>query len=240
MEVGRPWLPLARGRHDPRGRRGHGRGHGHGHRRRVAGLVGLKSSPAFISILLVLACAGGPPSDLDDLCSIFEQKKNWYKDAKASFERWGVPAAIQLAIVYQESRFRADARPSRKKILGIIPGSRPSSAYGYGQVLDGTWERYEKSTGRSGADRDDFGDVADFIGWYGNVVQRRSGLDKSDARGLYLAYHEGPSGFARGSHHSKPGLLKTANRVAARAARYQAQYDGCREDLDRGFFFGLF
>ena len=41
-----------------------------------------------------------------------------------------------------------------------------SSAYGYAQALEGTWDDYRKDTGRRGADRDDFADSSDFIGWY--------------------------------------------------------------------------
>ena len=42
-----------------------------------------------------------------------------------------------------------------------------------------------------GADRDDFNDAIDFIGWYNDQSSRRSKISKSDAYNLYLAYHEG-------------------------------------------------
>jgi len=189
---------------------------------------------------LGLSCASGPPSDPDDLCSIFRQKRGWYRAAQHSTERWGVPEAVQLAIIHQESRFIAGARPPRTRILWIFPGPRPSSAYGYGQILDGTWEEYRRSVGRSGAERDDFGDVTDFIGWYAESAHRRAGVTKNDAGALYLAYHEGVGGYSRGSHREKPWLGKVARKVSNRAARYQTQYDGCRERLDRKRFLGLF
>ena len=119
----------------------------------------------------------------------------------------------------------------------ILPGPRPTSAFGYGQVLDGTWRDYQRSTQRPGADRDDFGDVTDFIGWYADGVRRRTGIAKDDAYRLYLAYHEGPEGYARGTHNKKAWLLRVARRVETRAATYQRQYDGCRDDLAKWWIF---
>ena len=120
----------------------------------------------------------------------------------------------------------------------MLPWRRPTSAYGYGQATDGTWRDYQRDTGRRGADRDDFEDVADFIGWYGHRAQRTARVDKTDPYEFYLAYHEGPTGFRRGSHLRKPWLQSVARKVAARAARYERQYAVCRDDLsDRGFWF---
>jgi len=51
-----------------------------------------------------------------------------------------------MAIIRQESSFQADAQPPRSRILWIIPGPRPSSAYGYSQALDGTWDWYRQAT----------------------------------------------------------------------------------------------
>ncbi len=154
-----------------------------------------------------------------------------YSSARRSFETWGVPEAVQLAVIYQESGFRATARPPRRRILWILPGPRPSSAYGYAQALDSTWESYRESTGRHGADRNYFPDAVDFIGWYGSEIHRRTGIAKDDAYSLYLAYHEGPGGYRRGSHKDKPWLLGTARKVDARARTYQRQYAACKERL---------
>jgi hypothetical protein len=130
-----------------------------------------------------------------------------------------VPEAVQLAVIYKESSFRHDAKPPRTRFLWIFPGPRPSSAYGYGQVLDGTWAIYRRRTGNGGADRDDFGDVTDFIGWYGEQIRRRTGIEKDDAYHVYLAYHEGPGGFARGTHRNKKWLrVRTSTRSRSGAA----------------------
>ncbi|MEE9279569.1 MAG: transglycosylase SLT domain-containing protein [Myxococcota bacterium] len=185
-------------------------------------------------LLISSACATRPPSAADDLCEIFDERRDWHRAARRSRERWGVPEAVQLAIIHQESGFRADARPRRRRLLWVLPGPRPSSAYGYGQVIDPTWDLYRRATGRRGADRDDFGDVTDFIGWYAGQIRDRTGVAPGNAYSLYLAYHEGPLGFARQTHSKKPWLLRAARRVAGRASRYARQYAACRDRLERG------
>ncbi len=172
-----------------------------------------------------------PPSDPQDICAIFAEKRSWYASAKASYDRWGVPEAVQLAVLYHESSFRARARPPRRKFLWIFPGRRPSSAYGYAQVLDGTWQQFVRDTDREDAARYRFDDVTWFVGWYGNEIERLTGVARDDAYNLYLAYHEGPGGYKKGSHQAKPWLLGVARKVESRARTYQRQYDGCKDRL---------
>jgi hypothetical protein len=186
---------------------------------------------AVVLVLLFQSCTTPPPRNRDDLCAIFHEKRDWYRAARGSFERWGVPVSVQLAVVHQESRFRAGARPGWRRVLWIFPVGRLSSAYGYGQIKDGTWDDYTRATGREDAARDDFADVADFIGWYGDLIHRSTAVAKDDAYHLYLAYHEGPAGFARGSPQAKPWLLAVARKVEARARRYRNQHLGCRDRL---------
>jgi hypothetical protein len=144
---------------------------------------------------------------------------------------------VQLAVIYQESRFVQDAKPPRQKLLWVIPWTRPSSAYGYGQIKDSTWEWYLKSTGRRWADRDDFDDVVDFIGWYGDMSHRKLGISKADAYSQYLAYHEGHGGFKRQSYKNKKWLLRVASKVQARATNYAAQLKQCEDSLGKGWWF---
>lgn len=186
--------------------------------------------------ILVISCSTAPPEDIGNSCSIFEEKDSWYSAARDSYKKWGVPIQVQLAIIYQESRFVHDAKPPRQKLLWVIPWTRPSSAYGYGQIKDSTWEWYLKSTGRRWADRDDFDDVADFIGWYGNMSHRKLGISKSDAYSQYLAYHEGHGGFKRKTYKNKKWLTRVASQVAARAQRYSAQLRKCEDSLDKGWW----
>jgi hypothetical protein len=180
----------------------------------------------------VLGGSDEPPSRPADACAIFGEKDDWYPAARAAEKRWGVPIALQLAFIKQESGFQDDARPPRRRFLGVIPTTRPSNAYGYGQALDSTWEGYIRDTGNRGADRDDFGDVTDFIGWYCSVSHRKLGIAKNDAYQQYLAYHEGQGGFSRRTYEKKDWLIKVARRVEAQAQRYDAQLARCREALE--------
>lgn len=184
-----------------------------------------------LPVLLLSACATTPPTQRDDLCAIFEEKGGWYKDALKAQKKWGSPVHTMMAIINQESGFVADARPPRGKILGFIPGSRPSSAYGYAQAKDEVWESYQKMTGNRWDDRDDFGDAIMFVGWYNDQSFRRNKIAKDNTRQLYLAYHEGHGGYARKSYASKKGLLAVADKVAAQAWRYKKQLEGCWRDL---------
>ena len=191
------------------------------------------------SALFVVGCGHAPPDQTEDACLILEDNRSWWRALKRSERRWGIPPAVQLAILKRESSFNANARPARRRLLGFIPGSRPSSAYGYAQALDGTWDEFQDDTGQPFADRDSFENAVDFVGWYGQLSGERSGISPTNARELYLAYHEGHGGYNRGSYRGKAWLIRAADTVASDAARYQSQLNRCERSLDRGWF-GLF
>lgn len=191
-----------------------------------------------VLLLSVTACSSAPPKRTDNVCSIFQEKDDWYHDAAEARDEWGSPIGVMMAIIHQESRFVAKAKPPRKKILGFIPGFRPSSSYGYSQAKKATWDEYKRSAGRYGADRDDFADAIHFVGWYNTQSERRSGIAKNDPYRLYLAYHEGHGGFNRATYKKKAWLLKVATKVKNNANRYESQLRGCEAQLkkSRGFF----
>ena len=194
-----------------------------------------------LSIIFVFLCLTGcvssPPQNLDNMCKIFEEKGGWYEDAKASQEKWGTSIPVMMAIIHQESKFQGDIKPEFEWFF-IIPLGRASSAYGYSQALDGTWDVYIKESGNWGADRDDFEDAIDFIGWYNAKSYKRNKIKRNDAYHLYLAYHEGQGGFERRTFKNKAWLKKVAKKVSARAIKYRKQYWGCKESLeDTGWFF---
>lgn len=209
-----------------------------------AGARSVKPAACAVMVVLLAAMAGcsatKPPRETDDACAIFREKKGWYKKSAAARERWGVPIPIQLAFIRQESSFDGEARPPRRWILGFIPWKRPSTAHGYAQALESTWNDYRKSTGERGADRDDFGDSVDFIGWYNSRSAKMCGISRHDPYRLYLAYHEGPTGYRRGTWRRKAWLVGTARKVAGRAARYGAQLSRCEEDLRKRKRFWFF
>lgn len=185
---------------------------------------------AMILALLVASCGSSDysaPRNLNDACSIVSQRPNYLNAMQATERRWGVPVAVQMATIYQESKFVGNARTPVQYTLGVIPMGRQSSAYGYSQALDGTWEEYQADEGGRRARRDDIRDATDFMGWYMHETQERLGISKSDARNQYLAYHEGRAGYARGSYRAKGWLMNVANEVASRAVTYDAQLRAC-------------
>lgn len=207
--------------------------HGRGTWRLRLGLV------AFVlcGFLLTNSCATTPPKRQDNLCSVFSEKPKWFKAAAKSEKRWRVPIAVQMAFVQRESSFEARARPPRKKVFGVVPWKRPSSAYGYAQATNATWERYQKATRSPFADRNDFTDAVDFIGWYNSTSHKTLKIALTDAERLYLAYHEGFGGYAKGSYRRKPEVQRYANLVAQRATKYAVQLKGCRKKFERKRFF---
>jgi len=192
----------------------------------------MKGVAMLLGVLLVSGCATTPPSTTDNVCHIFEEKGGWFKAAEKAEERWGTPIPVTMAFIHQESRFRAKAKPPRRYFLWIIPGPRLSSAYGYPQAKDSTWDWYRSSSGNGWADRDDFADAVDFIGWYNAESRRRNKIRADDAYHLYLAYHEGHGGFERRSFRNKDWLKGVAKKVSARSLRYSRQLAGCREELE--------
>jgi len=187
----------------------------------------------FVAVLLALglsACASAP-SNTTNSCAIFAQRsgffENWRRDAQRVEREYGVPVPILMATIYTESNFEPRARPPRTKLFGVIPWKRQSTAYGYSQALDGTWERYQRETGRFAARRTNFGDAVQFVGWYHDTSSRTNGIAKSDAYNLYLAYYSGHAGYARGSWRGNAGVQRAAQRATSMANQYAGQLQGC-------------
>lgn len=181
----------------------------------------------FTLYLLITACSTIPttPRNTENLCTIFKQKKSWYDASQATYKKWGLPVPVQMAIMHQESHFVADAEPSRSFFSWLF---NSNSAYGYPQAKDETWTNYQQKTGQWSAKRDNFADATDFIGWYSHISQQKLGIQKTDARNLYLAYHEGWDGFKRQTYNEKPWLLTVSGKVAQRAKLFQEQLITCK------------
>lgn len=179
---------------------------------------------------LLGACSGRdkPPSTVVDACRMQTERPKWFDAMRRTEAKWGVPVSVQLATIARESSFRHDARPTRRIGSGIFSREVPrSSAYGYAQAIDGTWEGYLRDTGRRRADRSDFADSSDFIGWYMHSNSRVNGVSVRDTYNQYLAYHEGKAGFARGSYQKKAWLPPVARDVEAWATLYEQQLQSC-------------
>ena len=187
-----------------------------------------------VTLLSLSACLSSAPRNPGNACEIFEDRRAWFRAAADAEKRWGVPISVSMAFIYQESAFRSRAKPARTRILWVIPGPRPSNAYGYAQALESTWNEYREVTGNRRAKRSDFADAVDFIGWYNDVSHRKLGIRKDDAYRLYLAYYAGHGGYAAGTYQGNNWLQGVARRVSQSAANYQSQLQHCESHLPQG------
>ena len=170
---------------------------------------------------------GSAPRNLDDACSIVSQRPEYLRAFQRVERKYGVPVPSIMAMIYQESKFISDNRPPHQYALGVIPVGRQSSALGYSQALDGTWKEYQEEVGGRRSNREDIFDATDFMGWYMVKTVAETGVAINDTRNQYLAYHDGRTGFNRGTWKSKAWLIRVAGEVESRAVLYDAQLRGC-------------
>jgi hypothetical protein len=186
---------------------------------------------AFVAPLVLLAGCASAPHQIRNTCAIFEQRdglfNNWRRAAERTERQYGVPVPILMATIYAESGFNPYARPPRTKLLGFIPWTRPSSAYGYSQALDGTWSRYQGETGHWAARRTNFADAIDFVGWYHAQSHVQNGIALTDSYNLYLAYYFGHDGYSQGTWKSNADIQRAAQRVSAMTSLYRTQLRSC-------------
>lgn len=187
----------------------------------------IKIGSILFLVTLLGACVTPRPIYVEDACQLLAEHPPWRVATEDSYRHWGVPVAVQLAVMRQESGFKAKARPPRRKIIGMIPGSRPSTAYGYCQAKDETWQNYQTNTKQRLVSRTNFHDAADFVGWYANNAHRRLHIPPNDAYHFYLAYHEGLGGYERKTYMQKPWLVQVAKKVRYRAGIYDHQLERC-------------
>jgi hypothetical protein len=185
---------------------------------------------ASILLLFLASCGGGnftAPNNLDDACAIVAERPAYLRAMETTQRKWGVPINVQMAMIHAESKFIGNARTPHQYALGIIPMGRQSSAYGYSQALDSTWDEYKDETHRPNAKRDRITDATDFMGWYIDGTTEALGISKTDAKDQYLAYHEGRAGYARGSYKDQKWLINLANSVERRSEMYDKQLATC-------------
>ena len=202
------------------------------------------ASVACLVAFLVTGCATSIPRSPENVCGIFEEKRGWFLAAKRARDRWKAPVGITMSFIYQESGYQATARPERERLFGVIPWKRKSTAVGYAQAIDATWKQYVSDAQNAGdwlpKYRSNFYDAVDFVGWYNNQSQRQLRLSRTDAKNLYLAYHEGWRGYQNRTYEKKKWLINAANKVETRARRYQIQYLKCKKKLSRWYDFLFF
>ncbi|MCA1776390.1 MAG: transglycosylase SLT domain-containing protein [Paracoccaceae bacterium] len=182
-------------------------------------------------ILVVLGSCGSrefsAPRNLENACDILTERPQYARAFRNAERKYGVPTPTLMAMIYQESKFIGDNRPPHRYALGVIPVGRQSSALGYSQALDGTWAEYQRDVAGRRADRTDIHAAADFMGWYMTLTVAETGVPLNDTRNQYLAYHDGRSGYKRGTWRSKSWLIRVANEVHQRGVLYDQQLRAC-------------
>jgi hypothetical protein len=188
---------------------------------------------AMACVVFLASCGGSgdfsAPRDLDNACNIVSERPAYLRAFRAAERKYGVPVPSMMAMIYQESKFIGDNRPPHRYALGVIPVGRQSSALGYSQALDGTWKEYQDQAGGRFSSREDINDAADFMGWYMTLTVEETGVPITDTRNQYLAYHDGRTGYLRGTWRSKSWLVRIAGEVEARALMYDQQLRACRK-----------
>lgn len=202
----------------------------------------VRNTVKFCILTLITAnlCACGTsdakiiPGTSSNACQIFKQNPQWYWDSLETYNHWGVPISVQMAIIQRESDFQAGAKTPKKKFLGIIPTfSHITSAYGYAQAVNGTWQQYQRETRNSICYRTQYKYASDFIGWYSYKAHERFGISLKDAYHLYLAYHEGLNGYAQQTYLQNPALLSIARSVQYQANQYKRQIHSCKYSIPK-------
>jgi len=182
-------------------------------------------------VLAVLSSCSSIPVNTKNSCDIFSEKYFWYKHAKKTEKKWGVPIHIQLAFIKKESNFDWLAKPDRLKLFKIIPYKRKSSSFGYSQAVKGTWDQYKKETNNRLATRARFKDSVDFIGWYIDKTEKLLKIPKSDPYRQYIAYHEGWRNYKNYKKNKK--VILFAKKVKEQATQYRKQLSKCQKRLNR-------
>ncbi|SFV55160.1 hypothetical protein MNB_SUP05-5-341 [hydrothermal vent metagenome] len=181
-------------------------------------------------IFLIQGCFSTPKIQADDICEVLDEKVSWFQSVDQSEKKWDVDKSLILAFIHQESRFESNALPPKDSFFGLF---RSSSAYGFAQVKEKTWEWYQVKTNHHNAKRNEFSDVVDFIGWYVNKSSQRLKINNNDVVKQYLAYHEGQGGYEQKTYQQKPWLIRVAKKVKRRADLYKKQLKTCEAQLSK-------
>ncbi len=185
----------------------------------------------FLILFFIISACSSIPQNTADSCLIFSEKYFWYKHAKKTEKKWGVPIYIQLAFIKKESDFDWLAKPERTKLFKIIPYKRKSSSFGYSQAVKGTWKQYKNETNNRFAVRTRFKDSVDFIGWYINKTNKLLKISKKDTFRQYIAYHEGWGNYK--NYKKNKEVIIFAKKVKDQANQYRKQLIKCRKKLNR-------
>ena len=70
--------------------------------------------------IFLAACGGGDYSlrNLDNACSIADQRPQYLRAMQRTENKWGVPVAVQMATIWQESRFASPMKSATNRSFG--------------------------------------------------------------------------------------------------------------------------
>ena len=171
-----------------------------------------------------------PRSDIHNACELFEEKFDWYRYHHKARREHGIPVWLQLSFVHMESGFKGHAVPVKEKKNGRVTKTW-SSAEGYAQALNGVWGEYKQARPSWLRSRNYYADSIDFMGWYLHRCHVHAGIAKTDPYNMYLCYHEGISGFKKGSYKKKKVIIAYAKKTDILARKYYQQLKGCETSL---------
>ena len=186
----------------------------------------------FLIFSLLVSCSS-IPKNTQNACSIFSERYLWYKHAKNSSKKYGVPVHLILAFVNKESGFNRWAKPERTKLFKIIPYKRPSSSFGYSQAIDKTWDQYKNETNNMLALRSRFKDSVMFIGWYINKTHQINKIPLNDSYRQYLNYYLGWGNYANKTYQTDKKAILFARSVQKQSNIYRNQLIKCQKNLDK-------
>lgn len=154
-------------------------------------------------------------------CEILKEHPSWSKSLKQAEKQYSLSPSFAMGLIYQESRFKADAK------------SNYSTAYGYAQAINATWKHFQQDV-KKNARRDNFDDSVQFIGWYMAQLSKSLKIRMSDHENLYMAYMLGATGFKRykaGTFKNKAKIeedKKLGAKVKAYTKTYKNQLKKCK------------
>jgi len=176
---------------------------------------------------------------VNNACKMLKENPDWYVSLKQSEDKWKTPIHIQLGMIRQESSFQHDAQPIRENKWHEFGDNYQSSAKGYSQALNGTWDHYLKNTNSILKDRASFKDATDFIGWYNDKSNQKNKIGFNNPKALYLNYHEGWRGYKNGTYAKKDFLTKSVSNVVEWSSKYKKQLSSCELTGETDVWFQL-
>jgi len=155
----------------------------------------------------------------------------------ADAERWSIHRSVaqssavtigtHLAIIEQESAFRANAQADQRSWWQWWQSQQKISAYGWAQATDATWQTFEQAEQKK-AWRSSYRDSVRFIDWYVSRLSKQLTIATDDVAQLYMAYHLGANGYrkAKATLQTHP-MYPVAQRVALRSKQFDQQWPKC-------------